>query len=93
MKTKLITAVALSAALLGVAASAGAAGLSPTDRFASTQVLFRGDVITQAPRPHGTAADAPTVQARKGQAPSSYELHSRLVRAPVNPQVVRAQGE
>jgi hypothetical protein len=96
MKTS-IHAFAFAAALLGASAAAGAAGLSPTDQFATTHVVFRGDVITQAPRPHSAGAETPTaqppVQARKPQAPSSYALHSLLVRAPVTPEVVRAQGE
>jgi len=97
MKTQVgfLAAAAVSTALLA-SASAGAAGLSPTSQYAARPVLFRGDVITQAPRPHsvGTvSAPAVVVQARKPQAPSSYELHSLLARAPVKPEVVRAQGE
>lgn len=92
-----IPAYAFSALLLGASAAAGAAGISPSGQFASTGVLFRGDVKIEAPTPHSGVAAAPVqtaaAQPRKPQAPSSYALHGLLQRAPVNPAVVRAQGE
>ena len=96
-QTKIVTVAAFAAALL--AGSASAAGLSPVDQFASTSVALRSTDENSAPRAYNVAADAAPVQTvtvkahRKSQAPSSYELHSLLVRAPVNPEVVRAQGE
>ncbi len=97
IQAKYLAAVAVSAGLLASAA-AGAAGVAPTGQFASTSVLFRGDVVTRAPQPHSVGADAATTapvvtQTRKPQAPSSYELRSLLVRAPAKPDAVRAQGE
>ncbi len=97
-QTRFLTATAFAAALLGSAASASAAGLSPVGQFANTSVALRTDVETSSPRAYAVGADAVTTQpvvvkAHKAQAPSSYELHSMLVRSPVKPEVVRAQGE
>jgi hypothetical protein len=97
MKTqaRFLAAAVVSSALLASAA-AGASGSAPNGQFAATTVLFRGDVVTRAPRPHGvggvTTPPAGAPAAHKAQAPSSYALHSLLVRAPAKPDVVRAQG-
>ena len=96
-QTKILTAAAFAAALLGGTASA--AGISPVGQFASTTVALRSTNEYSAPRAYSVAADAAPVQTvvvkahNKSQAPSAFELHSLLVRAPVNPEVVRAQGE
>lgn len=94
--TKFVAAVAFSAALLGAATSAGAAGLSPVGQFATTSPAVRTDVEATAPRAYNVGAvttQPVVVQGHKAQAPSAFELHSLLVRAPVKPEVVRAQGE
>jgi len=96
-QTRIPTAAAFAAALLG--ANASAAGLSPEGQFATANLPVRSASENQAPRPYSVGADAAPVQSvvvkahNKSQAPSSYELHSLLVRAPVKPEVVRAQGE
>ena len=97
-QTRFLTAAAFTAALLGAAASATAAGVSPIGQFANTTVALRTDAESTSPRAYAVGADAVTTQpvvvkAHKAQAPSSYELHSILVRSPVKPEVVRAQGE
>lgn len=93
--TKFVAAVAFAAALLGAASSAGAAGLSPVGQFATATPAVRTADAAIAPRAYsvGVTTQPVVVQARKAQAPSAYELHSLLVRAPVKPEVVRAQGE
>lgn len=96
-QTRILGSAAFAAALL--AGSASASGLSPEGQFATANLPVRTAGESRPPRAYAVGADAAPVQTvvvkarSKSQAPSAYELHSLLVRAPVSPEVVRAQGE